>query len=220
MVKKPTDDAFFWQPDADCAEAWSAAVDGIKRLNNKEVSANTWGAANQVEGWDAVKTPQHADIISKSSVVEAASPGAGKPSVAPVLRGQTLLEIKANPVEIIENSAQRQAGKTQGIDAKTMRRLAAGQMPFEEKLDLHGYYEGDAWLALNAFLSEAYESEKRCVLVIHGKGRGYGPLGDMGIIKFQIPQWFQNHKAVLAFHTATARDGGGGASYVYIRRRR
>jgi DNA-nicking Smr family endonuclease len=93
-----------------------------------------------------------------------------------------------------------------------------GKPPPTAMLDLHGVREGDAWLKLRHWLSEAQTEDHRCVLVITGKGRGYGPDANMGVLKAQIAVWLAAHPSVLGFHTALPRDGGTGAVYVLLRR--
>lgn len=123
------------------------------------------------------------------------------------------------PIDIISNTALCIAGKVAGMDNKLFTRFKRGQLGFERTYDLHGYYEGDAWLAIHNFLHECVSLEMRTVLIIHGKGKGHGPARDMGVIKSQIAQWLCQHPKVLAFHTAQPTDGGRGALYVYLKKR-
>lgn len=118
------------------------------------------------------------------------------------------------------NTADCIAGNANGIDTRTMKKLASGQIPFTERLDLHGFYETQAWAATQDFLHECAASEYRCVLIVHGKGKGYGENGDMGIIKANMAGWLMQHPRVLAFHTAAPKDGGRGAMYIYLKRQR
>jgi DNA-nicking Smr family endonuclease len=123
-------------------------------------------------------------------------------------------------VQILKNEAICLSGCVQSMDQGLFKRLTKGEVPFTDRLDLHGYYEGDAWLAAMDFLHEAFSHGHRCVLLICGKGKGWGAAGDMGIIKSQLAGWLSAHPKVLAFHTAHRRDGGTGAVYVYLRRNR
>jgi len=70
------------------------------------------------------------------------------------------------------------------------------------------------------FLHRAYERGARCVLVVTGKGshREGG-----GVLRRDVPHWLHQsglRSLVLAFHPAQIRDGGDGALYVLLRRRR
>jgi DNA-nicking Smr family endonuclease len=42
----------------------------------------------------------------------------------------------------------------------------------------------------------------------------------MGMLRDQVPDWLASHPRVMAYHTALPRDGGSGALYVYLRRRK
>ena len=75
-------------------------------------------------------------------------------------------------------------------------------------------------MAVMDYLHDAHASGHRCVLIVSGKGKGYGDDGDMGIIKSQMATWLSHHPKVLAFHSAIPRDGGSGAIYVYLKRDR
>ncbi len=121
------------------------------------------------------------------------------------------------PFPVQENTAQRQAGAHPSLEPKVLKHLAKGMLRPTAVADLHGLGEGDAWLELMEFLHEAARQGHRVALVIHGKGRGWGPAADMGVIKYQLPTWLAGHPKVLAFHTALPADGGMGACYVYLR---
>ena len=108
-----------------------------------------------------------------------------------------------------------------GLDKRTAMRLRRGQLPIEGRIDLHGMTLEDAYRALDAFLSGARESGKRSVLVVTGKG--YRPDGQVGRIRSAVPRWLNephNRARVLAFSYAIRRDGGEGALYVLLRKRR
>lgn len=107
-----------------------------------------------------------------------------------------------------------------GIDERTFNKLKKGAIAFEDVLDLHGYVEEDAWSVLMDYLNQAYLQGLRCVIIVHGKGKGYGPNGKMGVIKVQTPNWLESHAGVLAYHTTQPKHGGSGAVYVLIRRQR
>ena len=68
------------------------------------------------------------------------------------------------------------------------------------------------------FISRAEAAGKRCVLVITGKGLASG-----GVLRDQVPRWLNlppNRGRVLAFDYARQQDGGAGALYVLLKRRR
>lgn len=124
-----------------------------------------------------------------------------------------------NPaIPITSNTAELISGETPNMDRDVLKKLATGQIRPTAILDLHGLGEGDAWLELVDFLHACVVQDHRCAIIIHGKGTGYGPQRNMGVIKFQIATWLASHPRILAFHTATQADGGTGAIYAYLKR--
>jgi len=106
-----------------------------------------------------------------------------------------------------------------GIDRRTAERLRRGRLPIEASIDLHGLTRRAAEDALVRFLTRAAERGQRCVLVITGKGRATGE----AVLRSEVPRWLNQpalRERVLACVTARQRDGGEGAFYVLLRRRR
>ena len=113
------------------------------------------------------------------------------------------------------------------MDAKAYRRLSGGRMRPEARIDLHGLTLAEAQPALARFLIGAHAANNRLVLVITGKGRGgdgEGPLPRrVGALRHEVPMWLSRPPLaalVQEVMPAHARHGGGGALYVYLRRRR
>ena len=107
-----------------------------------------------------------------------------------------------------------------GIDRASAERLKRGLHPIEGRLDLHGMTQAEAHRALAGFISKSREAGRRCVLVI--TGRGFGPTGP-GILKLAVPRWLEEadlRRHILAVAPAQPRDGGAGALYLLLRRRR
>jgi DNA-nicking Smr family endonuclease len=112
-------------------------------------------------------------------------------------------------------------GAAPGVDKRTALRLKRGQLTIERRIDLHGLTQEEAHRALVAFVHGAAEAGRRCVLVITGKG-GRGD-GEVGVLRAAVPEWLNGpelRRDVLAFSHAAAKDGGAGALYVLLRRRR
>lgn len=111
-------------------------------------------------------------------------------------------------------------GDAPGVDKRTAQRLKRGQTKIEARLDLHGHRQDEARRALDAFLGGAAASGKRCVLIITGKG----PVSQGGgVLREMVPRWLNeapNRQQVLSFSHATPADGGTGALYVLLKRRR
>ena len=113
-----------------------------------------------------------------------------------------------------------QHGDTSGLDRRTGQRFKRGQLPVEARLDLHGMTQTEAHRALGAFLSGQQTAGRRCVIVVTGKG--VGKEGG-GVLRNAVPRWLNeapNRGKVLAFEYARQKDGGVGALYVLLKRRR
>lgn len=113
-------------------------------------------------------------------------------------------------------------GLAPGLDKRTNMRLIKGQLPIEATLDLHGHTLITGQRAFEAFIKSAFLNEKRCVLVITGKGLHLNT-GDVGVLRQNVPVWLNGpalRPKVLAFSYATQNDGGQGALYVLLKRRR
>jgi DNA-nicking Smr family endonuclease len=112
-------------------------------------------------------------------------------------------------------------GTTTGLDKRNAKKLRKGQHAIEGQLDLHGMTQGSAHVAINNFIEVSCLAGKRCVLIITGKGLKIE--GAVGVLRLAVPRWLNekpNRSRVLAFSYATPRDGGEGALYVMLRRKR
>jgi len=132
--------------------------------------------------------------------VKPARPSLGATSPAPTK--------KANPVDLRQ-------GERAGIDGRTQRRLFRGDVPVDRRLDLHGLTAARAESRLAQLIETAARDGCRCVLVITGKGAG--------ILRGHVPQWLKRQPLsplILALAEARPNDGGSGALYVLLRRKR
>ncbi len=125
-------------------------------------------------------------------------------------------------------------GAAPGLDQRTALRLRRGQLPIDARLDLHGSTLEEASRSLSLFVQDAWESGARCVLVITGKGSrpraaGASPFAGaageraIGVLREALPGWINRpalRPRVLAFGPARPKDGGDGAFYLLLKRRR
>ena len=105
-----------------------------------------------------------------------------------------------------------------GIDRANAERLKRGRHRIEARLDLHGMTQAEAHRALSRFIRDAQAAQRRCVLVITGRGKVGG-----GILRAAVPRWLDEpplRPLLLAIAPAQPRDGGAGALYVMLRRTR
>jgi DNA-nicking Smr family endonuclease len=129
----------------------------------------------------------------------------------------------AGPQLVVERRAM-----VPGLDRRSAARLARGQLPIEARLDLHGHRQAAAHEALKGFILGSVRAERRCVLVVTGKGQEHGAPAAMGgeapgVLKRNLPRWLAEPPLadkVLALRPATPQHGGEGAFYVLLRRRR
>lgn len=112
-------------------------------------------------------------------------------------------------------------GNAAGMDRRTTQRLKRGKLDIEGTLDLHGHTQTKAHQALSRFLQTGFETGRRTVLIITGKGDRLG--GRPGVLKDAVPAWFNEmpmRQWVAGFSYAAPKDGGNGALYVRLKRKR
>lgn len=105
-----------------------------------------------------------------------------------------------------------------GIDQASARRLTKGAFEIDARLDLHGKTEAQAHRILQQFIQSQSRLGARTLLVITGKGAQ-----GQGLLRKKVPDWLQDYPLkshVLALSQASPKDGGGGALYVRLRRKR
>ncbi|BAU48555.1 DNA mismatch repair protein MutS [Sulfurifustis variabilis] len=103
-----------------------------------------------------------------------------------------------------------------GLQHSVIRKLRRGLYAIEGELDLHGNTVPEARERLDHFIRVMRANGKRCVRIIHGKGKSSE--GKMPVLKGKVNTWLRQKDEVLAFCSATPRDGGTGAAYVLLRR--
>ena len=131
--------------------------------------------------------------------------------------------LQAAPSKQAEAPPQRQPadlrlGQQAGLDNRSRRLMKRGGFEIDASLDLHGLTVARAHERLVRFIEQAEARQFRTVLIITGKGRA----GE-GVLRREVPVWLKQPPLadrVLALGQATGQDGGGGALYVRLRRRR
>lgn len=110
-------------------------------------------------------------------------------------------------------------GIAHGLDRRLLSRLRRGDFALQAHVDLHGLNREEARIRVETFLHESRTNDRRCVLIIHG--RGLNSKDQIPVLKDAVRMWLQRGriaKSVLAFATARPTDGGAGAVYVLLRR--
>jgi DNA-nicking Smr family endonuclease len=117
------------------------------------------------------------------------------------------------------------------MDKRLRQRFERGELPIEARLDLHGLTLANAERALSRFLRDGIAQQKRCLLVITGKGQsgsgsnavemGFHP--GRGVLRAWLPDYLRRgpwREEVLGVAPARPDMGGTGAFYVLLRRQR
>ena len=141
------------------------------------------------------------------------------------LENITYRDLPAKNTKSKSNYSLLSHGDTPGLDKRSARRMKRGKMQIDARLDLHGYHQDEAFRILSDFIINAAESKKRCLLVITGKGLHYKKPGNqqVGVLRKMVPIWLNeepNRSQILSFSHATPSDGGTGALYILLKRRR
>jgi DNA-nicking Smr family endonuclease len=102
-----------------------------------------------------------------------------------------------------------------GVQRRVVADLERGAIEVGLEVDLHGLSVELARRTLAAFLTECARRRIRCARIIHGKGQRSS--GRQPVLKQKVNYWLRLYDQVLAFCSATQRDGGTGAVYVLLR---
>jgi DNA-nicking Smr family endonuclease len=89
--------------------------------------------------------------------------------------------------------------------------------PVDDELDLHGQLAEEAVTSLRFFLRESRLAGLRKVLVIHGKG--LHSENRKAVLKQAVHQVLVKDKNVAAWGEAGRKEGGRGASWVWLKTR-
>lgn len=170
--------------------------------------------------------PLHPDRKRKPLFAEEPTPrkmhtAPEKKALAPFRVGQS-----ARPGDA-SREALTQTRSSPRMDKKAFDRMRRGKLKPQATLDLHGMTLNRAHDATTGFIMRAFSSDLRLVLVVTGKGKRAGRHDIIperqGILRHHLPQWLSVPplaQVVLEVSEAHGRHGGGGAFYVYLRRRR
>ena len=151
------------------------------------------------------KSPLRKKLEIKLAATPTAVPRRMKPLVLPPVP----------PPRMVRPKPPLEHGDAPDVDRRTAERLRRGQMPIDMRVDLHGMTREEAHHALSAALASAWGGGRRVILVITGKGQG--------ILRDAVPRWLnegERRRRILSFCHAQPKDGGSGALYVLLKRKR
>ncbi len=145
------------------------------------------------------------------TAVPTANPPRCKKAAAPDLAKNYIPQAPARPSDL---NALHSKAAAAGVDTNTQKRLRAGELAVEARLDLHGHTLATAHPALVRFIHHHYRLGKRCVLLITGRS---------GKLRQEVPRWLNEAELrpyLIALSSAQTRHGGEGALYVLLKRQR
>ena len=97
-------------------------------------------------------------------------------------------------------------------------------------LDLHGYTLPEANEKIQIFINRAYENGVSKIIVVTGKGlhsnneKDPYVSKDLSILKHSVPEFIKNDfeimKKITEISEAKIEDGGDGAFYIYLKRKK
>lgn len=187
---------------------WRRVADSADALRDRQTFDPT-------QAYDAPASPPR----KKTPPQPADRDGQHPPVPAPAPRPRTSFELAPSLPDSLRRAPVQ-------MDRKTFGRMSRGKLKPEGRIDLHGMTLDRAHGALTRYLLGAHGAGKRLVLVITGKGRDRDEGGPIpvrqGVLRHQVPQWLSMPPlsgVVLQITPAHIRHGGGGAYYVYLRRR-
>jgi DNA-nicking Smr family endonuclease len=99
-----------------------------------------------------------------------------------------------------------------------------------KKIDLHGYTIEEANEAIEQFIQKCFDENVTKIIVITGKGLRSKNVEnpylskDLSILKYSVPEFIENNKSLTQFiieiTDAKIEDGGSGALYIYLKRKK
>ena len=120
---------------------------------------------------------------------------------------------------VVEEAGELWSARADGIDRRFTRKLGAGKLALEARIDLHGHSRAQSERALDQFIAAARTGGQRCLLVIHGRGLHSGAEGPTLRETVRAALSEGPHAAhVLACVSAPPALGGAGATLVWLRR--
>ena len=97
-------------------------------------------------------------------------------------------------------------------------------------IDLHGYTLEQANIAIEKFILKAFEERVSKLIVVTGKGihsdveKDPYLSKDLSILKYSVPEFINNNQNLMRvindIQDATIEDGGSGAFYVFLKKKR
>ena len=99
-----------------------------------------------------------------------------------------------------------------------------------KSIDLHGYTLEEANKTIEKFIYQSFEEKINKLIVVTGKGLHSQNEKDpyvsknLSILKYSVPEFIENNKSLMniinEIKNASLEDGGSGAFYIYLKKKR
>ena len=99
-----------------------------------------------------------------------------------------------------------------------------------KSIDLHGYTLDEANKTIEKFIYRSFTEKINKLIVVTGKGlhsqneKDPYVSKDLGILKYSVPEFIENNKSLMniikEIKDASIEDGGSGAFYIYLKKKR
>lgn len=149
-----------------------------------------------------------------------------EPPSAPVYIDEITPSISYKNIPNIYQLSYLKVGDLTCMDGNTAKRFKRCEYKIEATLDLHGKTENDAYNAVFNFVKQSYMQNKRCILIITGKGIKQDTddiFSSKGKLKERTPIWLNSEELrplILGFIHPIQSLGGTGALYIMLRKKR
>ena len=172
-------------------------------------------------------TPEDSEIWAAELAKVHRLPQPEEPPSAPIYIEEVTPTISYKNIPNIYQLSYLHVGDLSNMDGQTARRMKRCEYKIEATLDLHGKTENLAYESVFKFIKQSYLHNKRCVLIITGKGQNHNPDDDIftekGKLKERTPVWLNSEQLrplILGFIHPTPNLGGTGALYILLRRKK
>ena len=149
-----------------------------------------------------------------------------EPPSAPVYINEITPTVSYKNIPNIYQLTYLRVGDLSNMDGQTAKKVKRCEYKIDATLDLHGKTENVAYEAVLNFIKNAYLQEKRCVLIITGKGlkqEDEDIFCIKGKLKERTPIWLNSEQLrplILGFIHPLERLGGSGALYILLRKKK
>jgi len=99
-----------------------------------------------------------------------------------------------------------------------------------KSIDLHGYTLEDANKSIQDFINKSYEDNINKLIVVTGKGlhsnneKNPYVSKELSILKYSVPEFIKKNKELIRkiseIKSANIEDGGDGAFYIYLKKKK